>query len=159
MLSQFYRDITDKKEPLAVGAIAGMIIVMIATSRIAPSLFGVPIEPPLMVNHFFGLPESSLIGWIAHLLVGLVIFPLGYMLIGYRHFPGPALVKGILYALLIGTVAGVSAPLTGNEMFMGSQRGAMDLYLLHGAYCCLIALIVGNPMAAEQSAQGQLAGS
>jgi len=156
MYSQFLSDVADKKEPLAIGAIAGMIIILIATAQLAPALLGHPFEPPLMINHVLGLPEDSLAGWVAHLLVGLVAFPLGYMLVPYRYFPGPALIKGILYAIVLGTIAGVAAPLTDNEIFMGSQSGAVTLYLLHGAYCCLIAVIVGRPERVAQTDRRQL---
>jgi hypothetical protein len=157
MYSQFLSDLADKKEPLAIGAICGMIIILIATAQLAPALLGHPLEPPLMVNHMLGLASDSLVGWGVHMLVGLVAFPLGYILLPYRHFPGPALIKGLLYAAVLGTLAGVAAPLTGNHMFMGSQSGALTLYLLHGAYCCLIAVIVGRPVTLEQTAHGQLA--
>ncbi|MBF7731254.1 DUF6789 family protein [Pseudomonas sp. N040] len=150
MFSQFLKDLADKKEPLMVGAICGMIIITLATTHRVPNLLGTPLQPPLMVNLMLGLPETSLVGWAAHLLVGLVIFPLGYMLLAYRYLPGPALLKGVLYSLLLGTLAGVAAPLTDNRMFMGSAEGALTLYLLHAAYCCLIALIVGSPQEARQ---------
>lgn len=157
MYSQFFRDIADRKEPLVIGAIAGMVVILIATAQLAPSLLGHPFEPPQMINHVLGLPADSLVGWVGHLLVGLVAFPLGYMLVPYRHFPGSPLVKGLLYALLLGTIAGVCAPLTGNEMFMGTQEGMVALYLLHGAYCCLIAVMVGKPDRLAQSDRRQLA--
>lgn len=150
MFSQFLKDVADKKEPLVVGAISGMIIITLATTHMVPNLLGTPLQPPLMVNLMFGLAEGSLVGWGAHLLVGLVFFPLGYMLLAYRYLPGPALLKGVLYALLLGTLAGVAAPLTDNRMFMGSAEGALTLYLLHAAYCCLIALFVGSPGEARQ---------
>ena len=156
MFSQLYRDVADRKEPLIIGAIAGMMIIMIATAGLVPNLLGNPLEPPVMINHVLGLQKNSLVGWAGHLLVGLVLFPLGYMLLAYRHFPGPALLKGVLYALILGTVAGLAAPLTGNELFMGSHHGALSLYQLHGAYCILIALIVGRPSTAVQGEEGRL---
>ena len=36
-----------------------------------------------MVNHVPGLPSNGLVGRVAHLLAGLVAFPLGYMLVPY----------------------------------------------------------------------------
>lgn len=156
MYSQFLRDVADRKEPLAVGAIAGMIVILIATAQLAPALLGHPFEPPMMVNHVLGLPADSLVGWVAHLLVGLVAFPLGYMLVPYRYFSGSPLIKGALYALVLGTIAGMAAPLTGNQMFMGSQEGVLTLYLLHGAYCCLIAVMVGRPDRIAQADRRQL---
>lgn len=159
MISQFFRDIVDKKEPLVIGAISGMIIIMMATANLAPALLGNPLNPPMMVNHTLGLQDSSWVGWAAHLLVGLVIFPLAYMLLAYRNFPGPALVKGLLFALVVGIVAGVAAPLTGNQMFMGNADGAVSLFKLHAAYFCLIALMVGKPVNAEEAIKGHFAGS
>ena len=94
----------------------------------------------------FGLSEGASLGTVLHFLLGLVFFPLGYMLLPFRYFPGPKLIRGLLYGMILATLAGtIIFPIAGVPMFLGSPKSAMALYMVHLLYTGLIAVIIGKP--------------
>jgi len=77
---------------------------------------------------------------LTHVLSGSVIFPLGYMLLPSPYFPGPPVLKGMLWAGLLWCVAeGILAPMLGAGVFSAALGGlpaavrALLGYLVYGA--------------------------
>jgi len=148
MLNQFFEDLADKKGKLAIAAIAGTVLLIVFMTKMAPIVLGQPMNPADLVNAILGLEAGSIVGTIAHFALGLVLFPLGYMLFPFRHFPGSQLARGLLYGAILAAIAGaVIFPLAGQPMFFGSPKGAMALFMVHLLYTGLIALIIGKPTA------------
>ena len=148
MLHQFLEDLADKKGKIAIAALAGTALLIVFMTKMAPIVLGQPMEPAGLVNAILGLDAGSIVGSIAHISLGLVFFPLGYMLFPFRHFPGPQLARGLLYGAILAAIAGaVIFPLAGQPMFLGSPKGAMALFMVHLLYAGLIALIIGKPTA------------
>lgn len=148
MFSQFFADIADKKAKLAIAAVAGTALLLVFMTKVAPIVLGQPMDPAAIVNKMFGFPEGASLGTIMHFMLGLVIFPLGYMFLPFRHFPGPQLARGLLYGVLLATIAGaVMFPIAGVPMFLGSPKGAMALFVVHLLYTGLITVIIGKPSA------------
>ena len=146
MLNQFFADIADKKAKIAIAAIVGMALLMVFMTKVAPMVLGQPMDPAGIVNSMLGLPSGSIVGTIMHFMLGLVIFPIGYLLVPFRHFPGPQLVRGLLYGAILAAIAGaVIFPIAGQPMFLGSPKGAMALFMVHLLYTGLMAIIIGKP--------------
>jgi hypothetical protein len=148
MLNQLFTDIADKKGRLAIAAIAGTALLLVFMTKVAPIVLGQPMDPAAIVNKLFGLTEGASLGEMLHFLLALVFFPLGYMLLAFRFFPGPQFVRGLLYGLVLATIAGaVVFPLAGVPLFLGSPKSAMALYVVHLLYTGLMAVIIGQPSA------------
>jgi len=146
MLHQFLEDLADKKGKIAIAALAGTALLIVFMTKMAPIVLGQPMDPAGLVNAILGLEAGSIVGTIGHFALGLVFFPLGYMLFPFRHFPGPQLARGLLYGAILAAIAGaVIFPLAGQPMFLGSPKGAMALFMVHLLYTGLIALIIGKP--------------
>jgi uncharacterized membrane protein YagU involved in acid resistance len=145
MFNQVFADVADKKGRFALAAIAGMALLLVFMSKVAPVVLGQPMDPAAIVNKMLGLADGASIGVIMHFMLGLVIFPLGYMLYPFRHFPGPQFTRGLLYGVILATLAGaVMFPLAGVPMFLGSLKGAIALYMVHMLYTALVAAIIGK---------------
>ena len=91
MSNQFFADIADKKGRIALAAIAGMALLLVFMSKVAPVVLGQPMDPAAIVNKMLGLADGASIGVIMHFLLGLVIFPLGYMFYPFRISPALSL--------------------------------------------------------------------
>jgi len=146
MLNQFFEDLADKKGKIAIAAVAGTALLLMFMTKVAPMVLGQPMDPAGLVNAILGLEAGSIVGTIAHFALGLVFFPMGYMLFPFRYFPGPQLARGLLYGAILAAIAGaVIFPLAGQPMFVGSPKGAMALFMVHLLYTGLITLIIGKP--------------
>ena len=53
-------------------------------TKVAPMVLGQPMDPAAILNSMLGFPTGSPVGTIMHFMLGLVIFPIGYMLIPFR---------------------------------------------------------------------------
>ena len=148
MSNQFFEDLADKKGKIAIAALAGTALLIVFMTKMAPIVLGQPMDPAGLVNAILGLEAGSIVGTIGHFALGLIFFPLGYMLFPFRHFPGPQLARGLLYGAILAAIAGaVIFPLAGQPMFLGSPKGAMALFMVHLLYTGLITLIIGKPSA------------
>ena len=148
MLNHFFTDLADKKGKIAISAIAGTALLVVFMTKMAPIVLGQPMDPAGLVNAILGLPDGSIVGRIGHFALGLIFFPLGYMLFPFRHFPGPQLARGLLYGAILAAIAGaVIFPLAGQPVFLGSPKGAVALFMVHLLYTGLITLIIGKPTA------------
>ena len=86
------------------------------------------------------LESPCTLSMLTHVLSGSVIFPLGYMFIPSSYFPGPPVLKGMLWAMLLwGVAEGILAPLLGAGVFSAALGGlpaavrALLGYLVYGA--------------------------
>ena len=148
MSNQFFEDLADKKGKIAIHELAGTALLIVFMTKMAPIVLGQPMDPAGLVNAILGLEAGSIVGTIGHFALGLIFFPLGYMLFPFRHFPGPQLARGLLYGAILAAIAGaVIFPLAGQPVFLGSPKGAVALFMVHLLYTGLITLIIGKPTA------------
>ena len=113
----------------------------------APNMLGIPpMSPANLVTTILGLPPGHIVGAVAHFGLGLIGFPIGYMLIAYRYFPGPHLLKGALWGVLLWLVAmTVIVPLAGMPFFFGFGMQMVAALVTHVVYGVILAAIVGKP--------------
>jgi len=101
---------------------------------VAPLLLGRSMDLAAMLGHT--CPLSLLV----HVLSGSVCFPLGYVCLASPSFPGPPVLKGMLWAgLLWGVAECIMAPLLGAGVSSAALGGlpaalwALLGYLVYGA--------------------------
>lgn len=132
---------------LAIGAIVATIVLEMMMRVGAPNLMGIaPMSPANLVTSILGLPQGHVLGTIAHFGMALVAFPIGYILIAYRHFPGHYLLRGALWGVLLWLGAMVVVvPLAGLPIFFGFGKPMVAALVAHVVYGIILAAIVGKP--------------
>ena len=98
---------------------------------IAPLLLGRSMDLAVMLGH------TCPLGLLMHVLSGSVFFPLGYVCLVSSGFPGPPILKGMLWAgLLWGVTECIIAPLLGAGVSSAALGG------LHAALWALLGYLV-----------------
>src|SRR3989442_1730833 len=116
------------------GGLLGTLLQTIMVYGVVPMMTGQSLDMAAMLEY------PCALSMLVHVLSGSVIFPLGYMFLPSQYFPGPPVLKGMLWAMLLWCVAeGILAPLLGAGVFsaaLGSFPAAMRAllgYLVYGA--------------------------
>ena len=140
-------DLKEKWLRLAIGALIATIVLELMMKIGAPNVLGIePMSPAGLVTRILGLPQGHSLGAIVHFGVALIAFPIGYILIAYRNFPGPHLIRGALWGLLLWLGAMVViVPLAGMPIFFGFGKPMIAALVAHVVYGGLLAAIVGVP--------------
>jgi len=105
---------------------------------VAPLMLGHSMDIAQMLSGFAG--GSWAIGMLMHLMNGIVVFPLIYLIVLYRLLPGAPWLKGILWgvALWLGLEI-VILPMMGAGVFSTNEGGAKAVmaalvaHLIYGA--------------------------
>jgi len=116
------------------GGLLGTLLQTIMVYGVVPMMTGQSMDIAAMLEYPCALSV------LAHVLSGSVIFPLGYMFLPAQYFPGPPVLKGMLWAVLLWCVAeGILAPMLGAGVFSAALGGfpaavrALLGYLVYGA--------------------------
>ncbi len=104
------------------GGIAGTVVMTLMMMFVAPMLTGMPMDIAAMLGGMLG---GYTMGMIAHIMMGVVIFPIAYV-IAYNFLPGTPIVKGLSFGaiLWIGAVV-VVMPMAGAGFLMSNIGGMM----------------------------------
>lgn len=101
-----FTDVKNRGLRLDVGAVVATAALEMMMRVGAPNMLGIsPMNPANLITKIVGLPQGHVIGAIVHYGLALIIFPIDYMIIAYRHFPGPYLLTGALWGVLLWLVA------------------------------------------------------
>jgi len=116
------------------GGLLGTLLQTMVVYGVVPMLTGQTMDMAAILEY----PCAP--SMLAHILSGSVIFPLGYMFLPFPYFPGPPVLKGMLWAVLLWCVAeGILAPMLGAGVFSAAFGGlpaavrALLGYLVYGA--------------------------
>ena len=142
-----FNDTKDKGFRLTVAAIVAAVVLELMMRVGAPNVLGIPpMNPANLVTNILGLSEDHVLGAVVHFGLGLIGFPIGYMIVAYRHFPGPYLLRGTLWGILLwlGAMA-VIVPLAGMPFFFGFGMSMVAALVAHIVYGIILAAIVGRP--------------
>ncbi len=147
LIADGFTDARNKGIRLAVAAVVATVVLEMMMQVGAPNILGIPpMNPANLVTNILGLPQGHVFGTIAHFGLGLIAFPIGYMIIAYRRFPGNYLLRGALWGVLLWLVAMVViVPLAGLPIFFGFGKPMMAALVAHIAYGVILAAIVGPP--------------
>ncbi len=142
-----FDDLRKKGIRLVAAAVVAAAVLELMMRVGAPNLLGIaPMTPANLVTNILGLPEGHVFGVIVHFGLGLIGFPIGYMIVAYRYFPGSHLVRGALWGVLLwlGAMA-VIVPLAGMPFFFGFGMSMVAALVAHIVYGLILAAIVGKP--------------
>ena len=132
---------------LAIAAVVATVVLEMMMRVGAPNMLGIPpMNPANLITSILGLTPGHVIGMIGHFGLALVAFPAGYMIVAYRHFPGPRLLRGALWGVLLWLAAMVVVvPLAGGPLFFGFGMPMMAALVAHVVYGVILAAIIGKP--------------
>jgi hypothetical protein len=126
------------------GGFVGTLIFTLMGKFLAPHVIGQPMDVAALMAPMLG--GSHTVGVIAHFVVGTVIFPIAYLVLGIRRLPGPAWLRGALFMLPMYLVAMVvMMPILGQGFFFGSPPKAMVALMGHVALGLAMGAIIGKP--------------
>jgi uncharacterized membrane protein YagU involved in acid resistance len=112
---------------------------------VSPVMLGHPMDIAQMLSGFAG--GSWAIGMLMHLMNGIVVFPLIYLIVLYRFLPGAPWLKGILWGVVLWlSLEIVIEPMMGAGMFSTNQAGAkgvMAALVAHLIYGVLLGALTG----------------
>lgn len=150
-LSETAADVRCKWLRLMIAAVIAMFVLEMMMRVGAPNMLGIPpMNPADLVTSVVALPQGHPLGAMAHLALGLIGFPLGYMIFAYRDFPGPYLSRGALWGVVLWLVAMVLIlPLAGQPIFFGFGKPMFAALIAHVVYGVILAVIIGKPAEAE----------
>ena len=128
----------------ALGGVAGTIVMTLMMMFVAPMMTGMPMDIAAMLGAMLG---GYTMGMIAHIMMGIVVFPLAYVFI-YDRLPGSPVVRGLLWGVALWIAAVVVVMPTAGAGFMLSNIGGMMAVMAalmgHLVYGGLLGAIAGN---------------
>jgi hypothetical protein len=141
-----------------LGGLVGTVMMTMMMRFVAPLILGHPMDiAGMLANMMGGVWE---LGMAAHLMNGLVIFPLVYAFLVFRYLPGPPLLKGVLWGSALWLAAeAMIMPMAGAGFFSSRIGGAKAVFAAlmgHLVYGALLGYIAGPAVQdAPQRAEGR----
>ena len=127
-----------------VGGFLGTVVFTMMGLFVAPHVIGQPMDVAALMAPMLGGSHTA--GVIAHFVTGTVVFPIAYLILGIRHLPGPAWLRGAIFMIPLYLVAmAVVMPLLGQGFFFGSPPKAMVALMAHIAFGICMGAIIGRP--------------
>ena len=87
-------------------------------------------------------------GMVAHIMLGMLVFPMTYAFLFFRFLPGAPVIKGLLFGTILWLMAAtVVMPMAGAGFFMseiGGIKAAMAAFMGHLVYGGLLGIIIGK---------------
>ena len=137
------------------GGLAGTIVMTLMMRFVAPMMLGHPMDIAGMLGNMMG--GIWALGMAAHLVNGIVIFPLIYVF-AFQYLPGPPLLRGAVWGAVLWLVAETMVmPMAGAGFFsseIGGVKAVFAALMGHLVYGALLGYIAGSaaPEAAESTA-------
>ena len=126
--------------------LAGIVATAVETLMMykgATMMIGQPMDIALELGQMMNV--SWTIGMILHVLLGIVIFPLAYASVARQLLPGPNVLRGIIWGLILWAVAMFAmSPMMGKGFFMGGMPQGVAALLAHIVYGGLLGVVAGN---------------
>ena len=127
-----------------IGGFLGTLAFTLMGKFIAPHLIGHSMNVAAIIANMLGTSDS--VGLMMHFMVGSIIFPIGYLLVGYKYLPGPGWLRGIIFLILIYLIAmTVVMPMAGKGVFFNSVPMSMVALMGHMVFGLILGLVVGTP--------------
>jgi len=127
-----------------IGGFVGTVVFTLMGKFVAPQVIGQPMDVGVLLAPLFGGSHTA--GAIAHFVNGTVVFPIAYLVLGFRYLPGPAVLRGAIFLIFLYLVAMVVImPILGQGFFFGSPPKAMVALMAHIAFGLCMGAIIGRP--------------
>ena len=129
-----------------LGGLAGTVMMTMMMRFVAPIMLGHPMDIAGMLANMMGGVRA--VGMAAHLMNGVVIFPLVYTFLVFRYLPGPPLLRGVIWGAVLWVVAeAMIMPMAGAGFFssaIGGAKAAAAALMGHLVYGALLGYIAGT---------------
>jgi hypothetical protein len=129
-----------------LGGVVGTVVLTMMTLKVAPMILGRPMDIPAMIAGMMGGPLA--LGWAAHILLGVAVFPLTYVFIVFRLLPGVPALRGALWGVALWVAVEVTVmPMAGNGFFSstnGGPKAVLVALMGHVVYGALLGTIAGK---------------
>ena len=127
-----------------VGGFVGTLIFTMMGKFLAPHVIGQPMDVAALMAPMLG--GSHVVGVIAHFIIGTVVFPIAYLIVGIRNLPGPGWLRGAIFLIPVYLVAmAVVMPILGQGFFFDNPPKAMVALMGHVAFGLAMGAIIGKP--------------
>jgi len=127
------------------GGVAGTVVLTMIALVVAPMMTGEPMDIAALLGTMVG---GLTMGWVVHLVMGIVIFPLVYANIVYSYLSGSGLKRGLILGVALWLAAVIIVmPMAGTGFMMANIGGLMAVmaslvgHLLYGG---LLGAIAGD---------------
>ena len=128
-----------------IGGVTGTIVMTMMMMYMAPMMTGMPMDIAAMLGGMLG---GYMMGMAAHIMMGVIVFPLIYVFVLYNIVPGTSLVKGLIWGVLLWVAAAtIVMPMAGAGFLMSNVGGIMALVtslMGHLVYGGLLGAIAGD---------------
>lgn len=128
-----------------LGGLIGCFAATLVMRYLAPMLTGVAIDAPGLLGGMLGSWQA---GMAIHLLLGLIIFPLIYILMVYHLIGGPVFVRGLVFGVLLWLLSVVVVmPLAGAGVLMSNVGGMLAVIaslVAHMIYGGILGAVAGH---------------
>ncbi len=130
-----------------LGGLVGTILMTLMMYFVAPMMMGRPMDIAAMLGSMMG--NNWMLGMMAHLVNGIVIFPLIYVFLLYKFLPGAPWLKGAVWGVVLWLLAQVVVmPMMGGGLFssqMGGMIAVMGSLMSHLVYGATLGGLAGAP--------------
>ena len=130
-----------------IGGVVGTILLTFMMYVGAPVMIGQKLDMAARLSSAMG--GGWLLGMLAHVGNGIVIFPLVYVFVVSRFLPGPPWLRGIVWGVILWlTLQVVMMPILGGGFFSSAAGGgkvAMAALIGHLVYGVALGAIAGGP--------------
>jgi uncharacterized membrane protein YagU involved in acid resistance len=127
-----------------VGGLAGTVMMTLIMRFVAPMMLGHPMDIAGMLGNMMG--GSWALGMAAHLVNGIVIFPIIYALL-FRYLPGTPLLRGVVWGVVLWLIAETMVMPMARAGFFSSEIGGVKAVFAalmgHLVYGALLGYIAG----------------
>ncbi len=107
-----------------LGGLAGTVVMTLMMMYVAPMMTGMPMDIAAMLSGMLG--GSYMLGMLAHLMMGIIIFPLVYYFIAHNFLPGSGLTRGLIFGVGLWIAAIIVVmPMAGAGFMMANIGGMM----------------------------------
>lgn len=128
-----------------LGGLIGTVVMTLMMMYLAPMMTGSPMDIAAMLGTKLG---GWKIGMAAHLIIGVLVFPLIYVLVIYHFVGGTPLVRGLVYGVLLWLAAVIVVmPIAGAGVLLSNVGGMMAVIAAligHLVYGGLLGAIAGH---------------
>ena len=128
-----------------LGGLIGCFAATLVMQFLAPIVTGVPIDAPGLLGGMLGSREA---GMAINLLLGLIVFPLIYILMVYHLIGGPTYVRGLVFGVLLWLLSVIVVmPLAGAGVLMSNVGGMLAVIVslvAHLLYGGILGAVAGH---------------
>ncbi|MEM1045767.1 MAG: DUF6789 family protein [Pseudomonadota bacterium] len=136
MISTTLSSIAGQWKAWLAAGLAATLVLALLMEGLARAVLGGPMKPAVLICQVFGWDQSLLwLGEILHYALGLVGFPVGYVVLRSMVAAGPGWLVGAGWGLILFVGAGaVMAPAAGLTPFFGGGTMMVASLIAHLAY-------------------------